>query len=49
MNECCGTCKYNMFDVQDGEYCCNNIDSDSYGCQTAYDDYCMDYEERGDD
>lgn len=46
MSECCGTCKHNLYDAQDGEYCCCNRDSDSYGCQTAYDDCCMDYEEK---
>lgn len=39
----CGNCKYNT--IEDEEFCCNNESSDNYGCFTAYDDSCEDWEE----
>lgn len=34
--DCCGTCGFHR--KQDGEWVCNNKDSDAYGCETGYGD-----------
>lgn len=41
-NECCGTCQYHV--NLDEEWICDNKESDGYGCPTAFDDVCGDYE-----
>lgn len=43
-NECCGTCQYHV--SLDEEWICDNKESDGYGCPTAFDDVCGDYEGR---
>lgn len=42
--ECCGNCKYHKND--DGDWICNNPDSECYGCVTEYKDICDQQEER---
>ena len=42
----CGTCNWCRQEVPFGEFYCENSESDCYGCECMYDDYCMDYEER---
>ena len=44
MEQVCGTCEYN--NVCEGEFCCNNPDSDAYGCPTNYNDVCEEWEEK---
>ena len=41
---CCGDCKYHRNEA--GEWFCMNTDSEMYGCETDYNDYCDDHEER---
>lgn len=43
--ECCGNCKYHRPMAQDA-FMCDNEDSEGYGLETVYDDYCDCYEER---
>ena len=38
----CGTCKWNQFDRACSEFVCDNPESEGYGCQTMYSDYCED-------
>lgn len=40
----CGKCIYHRYD--DGEWVCNNPDSECYGCYTEYRDSCNDFETR---
>lgn len=40
----CGNCKHHRNET--GEWFCMNTDSEMYGCETGYDDYCDDHEER---
>lgn len=40
----CGTCKYHR--NIDGEWTCDNEDSEYYGLETGYYDECMDWCER---
>lgn len=42
----CGTCKWKRQELPFGEAFCDNCESDCYGCECMYDDYCIDYEER---
>ena len=42
-NEICGNCEHNTYD--NGNFLCNNKNSDNYGCYVAYDDSCVDFEE----
>lgn len=49
MEQCCGTCKYHVPGGAPGEgdWVCNNGESEYYGLETEYDfDDCVDYEER---
>lgn len=48
MEQCCGTCKYHVPGEVPGEgdWVCNNGESEYYGLETGYSDECMDYEER---
>lgn len=45
---CCGTCKYHVpSEVPgDGDWVCDNAESEYYGIETGNADGCMDYEER---
>lgn len=45
-DECCGTCKWHEPDPWDGEWVCDNKESNCYGCVTEYNDICDDYETR---
>lgn len=40
----CGNCKY--YEYIDGEWFCNNEESEYYGLETDYKDRCVDYEVR---
>lgn len=42
--KCCGTCAYNKPQYQN-VFTCDNEESDYYGLETEYNEYCMDYEE----
>lgn len=42
----CGTCKYNHYSCREGHFTCDNDDSEYYGLETDYDDYCIDAEEK---
>jgi len=33
----------------DGDFICNNGESDAYGCETMFDDECEEFEEREED
>lgn len=44
--QCCGTCTYCQ--SIDGEWRCDNEDSEAYGLSVAYSDYCDEYKERED-
>ena len=48
MEQCCGTCKFHVPGEVPGEgdWVCNNGESEYYGLETGYDDGCMDWEER---
>ena len=48
MEQCCGTCKYHVpGEVPgDGDWVCDNAESEYYGIETGNADGCMDYEER---
>ena len=48
MNGCCGTCKYHVPGEVSGEgdWICNNAESEYYALETDYSDVCVDYEER---
>ena len=43
-NKICGNCVHNTYD--NGDFLCNNKNSDNYGCYVAYDDSCEDWEEK---
>ncbi len=43
--ECCGNCKYHRPMAQD-TFMCDNEDSEGYGLETQYDDFCEEFEER---
>lgn len=43
-NKYCGTCIYNNYNNITGEWGCINADSEAYGLETAYDDYCEEWE-----
>lgn len=38
----CGNCKYRKY--IDGEWVCDNEESENYGLETDFSDDCMDYE-----
>ena len=40
----CGKCMHHRY--EDGEWICNNPDSECYGCYTEYNDECDEFEER---
>lgn len=44
MAEVCGTCGYNRY--CDGDYSCNNRNSEYYGLSTSYSDSCDEWEDR---
>lgn len=44
--ECCGTCRYCVYDEYTGEWLCTNIDSDNYSMDTSYSDRCSEWEKR---
>lgn len=46
-NKCCGNCIYHK--PFGDEFGCDNEDSEAYGLETQFDDYCEDYEEKEDD
>lgn len=46
-NQCCGTCAYHKPFA--GEFGCDNKESEAYGLETQWDDYCEEYEEREDE
>lgn len=48
MNKCCGNCKHHIPGEMTGEgdFACNNGESEAYGLETNYDDYCEEFEER---
>ena len=43
-DEICGKCYYHHKHYE--EWCCDNPDSDCYGCATEYNDTCLDFEDR---
>lgn len=43
--ECCGNCKYHRPMAKD-TFMCDNEDSEGYGLETHYDDFCEEFEER---
>ena len=45
--QCCGNCKYHK-SVSKDIFICKNEYSEGYALETAYDDYCEDYEEKED-
>lgn len=38
----CGNCKHHK--CEDGEWYCNNLDTDNYAAYTGYDDTCDEWE-----
>ena len=50
-NECCGTCKFHVPGEVPGEgdWICNNGESEYYALETDYSDGCVDYWEIGSD
>lgn len=40
----CGDCKFHEY--HGNEWYCMNVESEMYGCETDYEDYCEDHEER---
>lgn len=48
MEQCCGTCKYHVLGEVPGEgdWICNNAESEYYALETDYSDVCADYEGR---
>lgn len=42
--ECCGRCRHHKKDG--GDWCCDNSQSDCYGCVTEYRDICDDFEDK---
>lgn len=45
MNECYGNCKYHKPMAKD-TFVCDNEESEGYGLETSYDDYCGEFEEK---
>lgn len=45
MDELCGNCKYHLPMAQD-TFVCDNEESEGYGLETSFDDYCEFFEER---
>lgn len=45
MEECCGNCKYHLRMAPD-TFACDNEESEGYGLETSYDDYCGEFEEK---
>lgn len=43
--EICGTCRYNHWDDHYEEHICENEESVAYGLETAWDDWCLYWEE----
>jgi hypothetical protein len=43
--ENCGNREFHKM-MDNGEWGCNNMESDNYGCETDFGDYCIDHEER---
>lgn len=43
--ECCGTCEFHVPDAN-GDFVCNNPDSDCYSDWTEYGDCCEEWEAR---
>ena len=43
-DEICGKCYYHRKHYD--EWCCDNPDSECYGCATEYNDTCEDFEDR---
>lgn len=41
----CGNCEYRR--CIDGEWVCDNEESENYGLETGYSDECVDYEGKG--
>lgn len=41
----CGNCEYRR--CIDGEWVCDNEESENYGLETGYSDDCVDCEEKG--
>ena len=44
--ECCGNCGNCQYDPETGEYVCNCEESEAYGLDMAFNDYCEDWCER---
>ena len=44
---CCGNCVW--AEQQGEEWVCNNEESEAFGLETLYDDYCDDYSNRYED
>ena len=44
--ECCGKCKHHYRANEQGDWICENPDSDNEGVWTDYEDWCPDFEER---
>lgn len=47
VKECCANCAYCRH--IDDEWVCINEESEGYGCETTFDDYCGEWEERNAD
>lgn len=45
MTESCGNCKHHKPMAQD-TFVCDNEESEGYGLETSYDDYCGEFEEK---
>ena len=45
-NQCCGTCRFHKPFAD--EWGCDNEESEAYGLETAYDDFCEEYDEKED-
>lgn len=46
MNNCCGNCAYHSSANLDGDWVCENPESENNGVWTDYEDSCVDFEER---
>lgn len=44
--DCCGNCLYHRKDRDSNEWTCNNEESENYGLETGYCDWCQNHEER---
>lgn len=46
--ECCGKCEYHVKGEipGEGDFVCNNAESEAYGLETAWDDVCEEFENR---